>query len=70
MHTSSIDLAHSDGAAVTKPGLGKIVQDTRFVFWRELLLVLRDPFSLVFSLLQPLDFPGTVRSPARRCRWH
>ncbi|UNK44985.1 ABC transporter permease [Arthrobacter sulfonylureivorans] len=56
MQPLSTNLTHPDGAAVTKPGLGKIVRDTKFVFWRELLLVLRDPFSLVFSLLQPLIF--------------
>lgn len=36
----------------------KIVADTRAVFRREMLLVLRDPFSLIFSLLQPLVFLG------------
>ncbi|RAX47145.1 ABC transporter permease [Arthrobacter sp. AQ5-06] len=41
-----------------KPGLGQVLHDTRFVFWREMLLPLRDPFSLVFSLLQPLVFLG------------
>jgi ABC-2 type transport system permease protein len=56
MQPQSTDLAHPGDAAIIKPGLGKIVQDTKFVFWRELLLVLRDPFSLVFSLLQPLIF--------------
>lgn len=32
--------------------------DTSAVFMREMMLVLRDPFSLVFSLLQPLVFLG------------
>jgi ABC-2 type transport system permease protein len=32
------------------------IADTRAVFTREMLLVLRDPFSLVFSLVQPLVF--------------
>lgn len=41
-----------------RPGLGRVLQDTRYVFWREMLLPLRDPFSLVFSLLQPLVFLG------------
>lgn len=36
--------------------LGKFVGDTTAVFVREILLFLRDPFSLVFSLLQPLIF--------------
>lgn len=56
MQPQSIGLEQPDGYAVTKPRLGKIAQDTKFVFWRELLLVLRDPFSLIFSLLQPLIF--------------
>lgn len=34
------------------------VTDTWSVFVREVLLVVRDPFSLVFSLLQPLIFLG------------
>lgn len=34
------------------------VSDVWAVFTREILLVLRDPFSLVFSLLQPLVFLG------------
>lgn len=34
----------------------KFVHDTYAVFLREMMLVLRDPFSLIFSLLQPLVF--------------
>jgi ABC-2 type transport system permease protein len=34
------------------------VHDTTAVFVRELQVVLRDPFSLIFSLLQPLVFLG------------
>lgn len=41
-----------------KRGAGSIVTDTWFVFWREMLLPLRDPFSLIFSLIQPLVFLG------------
>lgn len=41
-----------------KSGLLRVLRDTRYVFWREMLLPLRDPFSLVFSLLQPLIFLG------------
>jgi len=44
------------GTAVRKPGVGRIMQDTKYVFWREMLLVIRDPFSLIFSLVQPLVF--------------
>ena len=35
---------------------GNIVSDTRAVFLREMSLVLRDPFSVIFSLVQPLVF--------------
>ncbi|OEV04070.1 ABC transporter permease [Streptomyces oceani] len=37
-------------------GLRRFTSDTRAVFKREIMLVLRDPFSLIFSLLQPLVF--------------
>ncbi len=43
-------------AALKRHGPGRILTDTWYVFWREMLLPLRDPFSLVFSLLQPLIF--------------
>ena len=43
-------------AAVQRHGPGRILTDTWYVFSREMLLPLRDPFSLVFSLLQPLIF--------------
>jgi ABC-2 type transport system permease protein len=36
----------------------KVVSDTNAVFSREMLLTLRDPFTLIFSLLQPLVFLG------------
>ena len=32
------------------------VHDIKLVWWRETLTILRDPFSLIFSLLQPLVF--------------
>lgn len=35
-----------------------LVRDTRNVFTRELKPVLRDPFTLIFSMLQPLVFLG------------
>jgi ABC-2 type transport system permease protein len=37
---------------------GSMVSDTRAVFLREMSLVLRDPFSVIFSLVQPLVFLG------------
>ena len=37
---------------------GSILTDTRAVFQREMFLVLRDPFSVIFSLVQPLVFLG------------
>jgi ABC-2 type transport system permease protein len=36
----------------------KWAHDTSAVFTREILVVLRDPFTLIFSLLQPLVFLG------------
>lgn len=41
-------------AARTSPT--SVAADIRNVWWRETLTVLRDPFSLIFSLLQPLVF--------------
>lgn len=41
-----------------RSALAKFVGDTQAVFVREILLVLRDPFTLIFSLLQPLVFLG------------
>ena len=35
-----------------------VIADTRAVFQREMSLVLRDPFSIIFSLVQPLVFLG------------
>jgi ABC-2 type transport system permease protein len=37
-------------------GLSRFMSDTRAVFMREITVVLRDPFSLIFSLFQPLVF--------------
>jgi ABC-2 type transport system permease protein len=38
--------------------MSTMVADTRAVFQREMSLVLRDPFSVIFSLVQPLVFLG------------
>src|SRR4030095_16698289 len=38
--------------------MSTLVFDTRNVFQREMSLVLRDPFSVIFSLVQPLVFLG------------
>ncbi|KAA1422863.1 ABC transporter permease [Mumia zhuanghuii] len=38
--------------------VAKWVHDTSAVFVREILVVMRDPFTLIFSLLQPLVFLG------------
>ena len=35
-----------------------LLADTLAVFLREMFLVLRDPFSVIFSLVQPLVFLG------------
>lgn len=50
--------ADSDASAPERTGIAKFVADTSAVFIREILLLLRDPFSLTFSLLQPLVFLG------------
>ncbi|WP_435738164.1 ABC transporter permease [Cellulosimicrobium sp. PMB13] len=44
--------------AALRTGAAKFFADTWAVFTREILLVLRDPFTLIFSLLQPLIFLG------------
>ena len=36
--------------------MSTLVADTRNVFQREMSLVLRDPFAMIFSLVQPLVF--------------
>ncbi|MEL7977427.1 ABC transporter permease [Isoptericola sp. F-RaC21] len=50
--------AHEAPRIVTRTGPGKFFADTGAVFTREILLTLRDPFTLIFSLLQPLIFLG------------
>ncbi|WOP18646.1 ABC transporter permease [Raineyella sp. LH-20] len=54
MTTTSSVTASSIGAPASD--LRKFLGDTVAVFVREILLFLRDPFSLVFSLIQPLVF--------------
>jgi ABC-2 type transport system permease protein len=49
---------HEAPRIVTRTGPGKFFADTRAVFTREILLTIRDPFTLIFSLLQPLIFLG------------
>ena len=45
--------------ATPTPGTrNSLLADTRSVFLREMFLVLRDPFSVIFSLVQPLVFLG------------
>ncbi|MFC8599279.1 MULTISPECIES: ABC transporter permease [unclassified Isoptericola] len=56
--TTPTAAAHEAPRIVTRSGPGKFVTDTGAVFTREILLVLRDPFTLIFSLLQPLIFLG------------
>jgi ABC-2 type transport system permease protein len=38
--------------------VSNVLTDSRLVFQREMMLVLRDPFSVIFSLVQPLVFLG------------
>jgi len=40
------------------PPRTSVVTDVGHVWWRETLTIVRDPFSLIFSLLQPLVFLG------------
>jgi len=56
--TTPVDAGHEAPRIVTRTGPGKFVTDTAAVFTREILLTLRDPFTLIFSLLQPLIFLG------------
>ena len=56
--TTTTSAQHEAARIVTRTGPGKFVTDTGAVFTREILLVLRDPFTLIFSLLQPLIFLG------------
>jgi ABC-2 type transport system permease protein len=58
MSTVTVPDAAAPAAAPPRGGLPKAAADTRAVFRREMLLVLRDPFSLIFTLLQPLVFLG------------
>ena len=54
---SVIEAARTDSSQV--PGhRGSLLSDTLAVFQREMMLVLRDPFSVIFSLVQPLVFLG------------
>ncbi|GAA3629670.1 ABC transporter permease [Microlunatus ginsengisoli] len=43
---------------MSAPAITAMVHDTRAVFIREMSLILRDPFSIIFSLIQPLVFLG------------
>lgn len=47
-----------DQVHVRAAPVAKWVHDTAAVFLREFLVILRDPFTLIFSLLQPLVFLG------------
>ena len=53
-----IEQAVATGISRQRRGPRSVLTDTWFVFWREMLLPLRDPFSLIFSLIQPLVFLG------------
>lgn len=44
--------------ATTTPGAARLLRDTWIVLTRELRPAIRDPFTLIFSLLQPLVFLG------------
>lgn len=44
--------------SIAAPRSTGVLTDIRNVWWRETLTIVRDPFSLIFSLLQPLVFLG------------
>lgn len=54
---SVIEAPRSDSSPATG-SRGTLLSDTLAVFQREMMLVLRDPFSVIFSLVQPLVFLG------------
>lgn len=54
MTTTTID---TRAGAPAEPRSGMLT-DIRSVWWRETLTIVRDPFSLIFSLVQPLVFLG------------
>jgi ABC-2 type transport system permease protein len=56
-HTIDRTAATAD-VAPDRSRVGKWLHDTGAVFTREIYVVLRDPFTLIFSLLQPLVFLG------------
>ena len=56
--TPTTALGRPEQAAPRQSPVGKWVHDTSAVFLREFLVILRDPFTLIFSLLQPLVFLG------------
>ncbi len=43
---------------IAMPARAGVLTDVANVWWRETLTIVRDPFSLIFSLLQPLVFLG------------
>ena len=56
--TTRADRRGEDQVPAQTSPVGKWVRDTAAVFLREFLVILRDPFTLIFSLLQPLVFLG------------
>jgi ABC-2 type transport system permease protein len=52
------ELERSDHQPQQRAGATSLLTDTRAVFSREMSLVLHDPFSLIFSIVQPLIFLG------------
>lgn len=55
---SGMDAGSGPSGAVLADRRGSLLSDIGAVFMREMWLVLRDPFSLIFSLVQPLVFLG------------
>jgi ABC-2 type transport system permease protein len=56
--TTTATATVTGGTGIGVPRPGNLASDTLTVFSRELRPVLRDPFSVIFSMIQPLVFLG------------
>ena len=65
---STLTIARPDATSTDRrrPAAASLLRDTGIVMTRELRPVLRDPFSLIFGMIQPLVFLGAVRPAAGR----
>ena len=58
MTTQTGVLPGTTGTPAQAPARRSFLSDVAAVWWRETLTIVRDPFSLIFSLVQPLVFLG------------